>query len=139
MPTSATFPASPDRRQRGFTLLEMIAVLAIMGLVAGLVGPSMLRGVDAWKRAAEIDRLLDQVRSLPGRARAGGHDIEISQQALAGAVPPLRVEAGWQLVVDAPWRVRASGVCEGGMIEARAGGSVRRVRVAPPFCDPTLQ
>ena len=57
-------------RQRGFTLLEMIVVLAILGLVTALVAPAALRGIDSWRRQAELDSLLDQIRALPGNARA---------------------------------------------------------------------
>ena len=34
-------------RQRGFTLLEMSVVLAILGLATALVAPSAIRGIDA--------------------------------------------------------------------------------------------
>ena len=53
-------------RQRGFTLLEMIVVLAILGLATALVAPSAIRGIDSWRRQSELDSLLDQIRALPG-------------------------------------------------------------------------
>ncbi len=36
-------------KQKGFTLLEMIVVLVIIGLLAGLVGPSLFRQADKAK------------------------------------------------------------------------------------------
>ena len=59
-------------RERGFTLLEMIVVLAILGLATALVAPSMLRGIDSWRRQAAMDVLIDAIRALPGDARARG-------------------------------------------------------------------
>ncbi len=127
-------------RHRGFTLLEMIVVLAILGLSAALVGPSMLRGIDSWQRQAAMDGLLDQLRALPGKARASGKPIMVSDATLADdAKPPLRIDSDWTLSVPEPWSVTANGVCEGGeVIVANAFGE-RTVRVAAPFCDPVVQ
>jgi general secretion pathway protein G len=48
------FPRQQPVLQRGFTLLEMIVVLVIIGLIAGLVGPNLFRQADRAKvQAAE--------------------------------------------------------------------------------------
>ena len=139
-PARSPLPERTQRmRHRGFTLLEMIVVLAILGLAAALVGPSMLRGIDAWRRQAAMDGLLDQLRALPGNARGTGKPITISDATLASAAPPLRIDADWTLRVPEPWSVGANGICRGGeVIVANAFGE-RTVRVAAPFCDPSVQ
>jgi general secretion pathway protein G len=43
---------APAAAARGFTLLEMLVVLVIIGLVAGLVGPQLLGRVDTSKVTA---------------------------------------------------------------------------------------
>ena len=69
-------------RQRGFTLLEMIVVLAILGLATALVAPSAIRGIDAWRRQSELDSRLDQIRALPANEPAEPRGLVTSGPAL---------------------------------------------------------
>ena len=122
----------------GFTLLEMIVVLAIMGLATAMVAPSMVRGIDSWRRQGVVDALLDQIRALPGDARGSGRSIEISESSLASKAPPLQVPDGWQLRVPKTWRVNGKGVCQGGEVRLVNDQGARTIRIAGPFCDPTV-
>ena len=136
-------PRLPERMQRmrhgGFTLLEMIVVLAILGLASALVGPSMVRGIDTWRRQAAMDGLLDQLRALPGNARGSGKPIAITDATLGSSTPPLHIDADWTLHVPKPWSVGANGVCHGGEVIVGNAFGERTIHVAAPFCDPSVQ
>ena len=138
-PPAFNRPSGSATKAAGFTLLEMIVVLAILGLATAMVAPSALRSIDTWRRQAEQDSLLDQIRALPGNARATGRPVVISDDSLAGAKPPLRIDADWTLRVPEPWRVNANGVCEGGEVEIGNAYGSRMIEVASPFCDPVVQ
>lgn len=134
MPTLATFRIA-DRTRDGFTLLELLVVLAIMGLAAGLAAPGVLRSIESWQARAELDRLQDQVRGLPAAARATGRALRISGETLGTPAPPLRVEEGWTLRTDEAWTVEANGYCAGGVLHLTGSGRAWSLTVLPPFCD----
>ena len=55
MPMSGSFRSSDVSARgdaRGFTLLEMVVVLAILGLATAMVAPSMIRSIDSWRARA---------------------------------------------------------------------------------------
>ena len=138
-PRAFSRPGGSAAKAAGFTLLEMIVVLAILGLSAALVGPSMVRGIDSWRRQAAMDMLLDQLRALPGNARGSGKPIVVSDATLASTAPPLSVDGDWRLRVPDPWVVGANGVCRGGDVVVANSFGERTIRVAAPFCDPSVQ
>lgn len=59
------------RRQSGFTLLEMIVVLVIIGLIMGLVGPRLFGQADK----AKVQTAETQVRMLGGALQTMRLDI----------------------------------------------------------------
>ena len=62
MPHTAPRPFALLPRQHGFTLLEMLVVLVIIGLLAGLVGPRLFSKVDQSK----VTTAQTQVKLLRG-------------------------------------------------------------------------
>ncbi len=140
---SAIFPSSTERRRvAGFTLLEMVVVLAIMALVAGVAAVRMFSLISSWRERTQLESIEQQIVRLPMLARQRGSDIVLPPPAppsVAAPVdidaPPLTLPDGWVVHFDRPLRVRASGLCEGARIELEHGDRRYYRIVSPPFCQ----
>lgn len=83
-------------RGRGFTLIELLVVLVILGLLAGMVGPQVMKYVGGSKTKAarlqieELSAALDLFRLELGRYPSSEEGL------LALVQSPHGLEAGWQ-------------------------------------------
>lgn len=84
MPNSLAY----RRVRRGFTLLEMLVVLVIIGLIAGLVGPRLFSKVDSSK----VQTAGVQIKLLRGSVETLRMDV--------GVYPP--VDVGLAMLVTPP-------------------------------------
>lgn len=156
MPTSVICRNGPDgvragRFGRGFTLLELIVVLLLMGLVTALAMPNLERLSAGVARKTERDRILDQFAGLGRRAMLqgrsyvvfgsdGAQDAEDADPAGASFPPgherhAIDLPQGWEVLLDPPLVFRANGVCLGAELTLRHRG-VEDVRIdlEPPYC-----
>ena len=97
-----------SRSHAGFTLLELLVVLALVGLVTALAVPNLERLYRAVTREAERDHILDQFAGLGRRAMHQSRNYVVFGAANAGdpaVAEPLRESAG----TDGEGAVRSSG------------------------------
>jgi prepilin-type N-terminal cleavage/methylation domain-containing protein len=127
--------ASPQRRcratrlhGRGFTLLELLLVLVLVALAAGLVAPAGVRAIEAARERGWRADLLAAVQALPARAFFRGQSIELDADGLRRLVPD--APAGLVLTLDQPLQYAPNGAASGARLElAFAGRPVERWRV----------
>jgi general secretion pathway protein H len=121
MPISVE-PSSPDcRREAGFTLVELMVVLAVMGLLAGLA---------VWRWPEGSGRVRSDAVALSSRIAAARDQAILSGRAIALEVDASgyrfvqRGDNGWQAVTEPALRERrwSRGVSLGGTeVNARLG------------------
>ena len=147
MRTSDTCRKEAHRLRRvGFTLLELLVVLAVLGLATALAMPNLQRLYAAATQASARDYVLDQFAGLGreamlrGRAYVVFGNAPLPDPAEAARYPDYEtyvvdVPEGWRLDLDRPLVVLANGVCLGGALTlSHADAAAVRVELAPPFC-----
>ncbi len=151
----ARSPVSDICRRRddsgGFTLLEILLVVAFVGLMVGIAGPRLSTIYDRMMFAYRETDLLRQINDLGVAALARGSDIRLSTQppmppasTRPNRPPPaplrsaeevkLALPSGWQLIAEPPIEYRLDGFCKGGRISIVAGDRKSDWRLDAPHC-----
>jgi prepilin-type N-terminal cleavage/methylation domain-containing protein len=119
---------------RGFSLLEMLVVLVLMGLAAALVAPSLARTADRVREAGDRDDVRRLLMALPALARQRGDGLRIA----AGdpiELPGRDWPEGWRVMAETPVAIAASGWCAPAVVQARGPASDHSYRLRSPDCD----
>lgn len=121
-------------RGTGFTLLELLVVLVLLGLASAMVGPAALRSVERWRQADDVRALRSAIQQLPIAAGRRGEGFAFS----AGDTRVPEAPSTLAVAVTRGWEVRADGSCtEGEVAVSRLGDEARpprRLRVRAPYC-----
>ena len=103
-------------RPRGFTLLELMLVVALVALLAGIVAPRVLGWAEAARARAALDALRLQLQAQPALAFHAQRPLELARAPADWPLP-----AGWRLELAAPLRWQANGMTAPGRIRVWAG------------------
>lgn len=130
------------RMSRGFTLLEILVVMAIAGLLAGVVLPQLRTIAQSVEIASQRTEVKSAIESLGYRAYATGKAVTLAdidpdrgRSNGASAPPAIALPTGWQVRAQQPVYYSASGVCSGGKIEIVDPARGREAfRLEPPRC-----
>ena len=69
--------ASPMRRSKGFTLIELMVVVSILAVLLGLAAPSMVRFVQQWRVSNTLNSLTGSLRLARTEAIARAKTVVI--------------------------------------------------------------
>lgn len=132
------FPRSP--RTRGFTLLEILVVIALLGLMTGLALPRLDRLFDSLRFAFERDDVVQAIGELPFIAFQQGRAFSFTRYPPQEGDDdlPLNLPEGWTVHADQPIVYRANGVCGGGVVTFTYAGRSSVGTLAAPLCQPAL-
>lgn len=118
--------------QRGFTLLELLIVLALTSMVVALVAPRLSQTVAAISRSGDRAEVARQLEELPMHARRQAAAIAVQEHADLSTL--LDLPEGWSVVALTPLRVRENGICDAADVQVRTEGLVESWHLQMPDC-----
>jgi len=131
--------ATSQRADKGFTLIELVVALAIIGLGLTFVLPRMMAWVDRLAFSTRQQRFEDALGELGSRARRSGLSVVLRSTDLApnsNEPSPIELPPNWSLTVEPPIAFRYDGVCTGGKVRLSFPAGERSYRLQPPYCRP---
>ena len=121
--------ASGRWRQRGYSLLELLVVLSILGMTSAIVVTGLATTYRAWEWNNIRADVLQRVRATTLLAFESGRPLEIN-----GAVDLAGLQEGVSLSFNPPLVINHRGVCQGSLLTIRYLERQRTVRLEPPYC-----
>jgi general secretion pathway protein G len=124
---------------RGFSLLELLVVLAVMALLMGLVGPNFVMMIDRSEQRYALASLRDSLTQLPRAARLLGRTLVLDDFAgtlEVDALPLASVPEGWHVRFDPPLVVTREQLCSAAtaVVEDGQGLELAAFTIGAPAC-----
>ena len=119
---------------RGFTLVEILVTLVILGLSASLVAPAVVSWLDARTASAARNELASAIAMLPLETERAGHKRVITRPAELN----LNGSNASSINIIAPIEVYANGFCKGGEVSLSLSSRIYTYKVNAPHCEVQL-
>ena len=130
----ATSPTSNQRALLGYSLIEVIVVLALLTLVTSIVIPNLSSTLDRFQLRSNQDEVLVQLSGLGYLAYQKQQAIVLDPDDDLGDF--LELPEGWTIELEDPIKYQANGICLGGTITLVYGQKAEEFLLTAPFCRP---
>lgn len=138
MPMSVSCPPSEFRgASRGFTLLELLIVLALIGVTAAVVVPGLARTYDAIVGSGERADVVRALEGLPLAVAAAGQPLRLDPREPGALAARLSLPEGWTVRLLQPLHIERSGYCHSSEVAVTGRDATESWRLASPACEVT--
>lgn len=123
----------PARRQAGFSLMEIMVALFLVGLLLTLAAQSSVGIYQRWQQSIEMRQIKSELTNLRNRAFIERRNIDLEQELVASVELP----DGWSLRIERDPLFNQFGQCRPGEVWGIApNGREYPMIVEPPGCKP---
>lgn len=136
MPMSDSCPPSEGHATaRGFTLLELLIVLALVGVAAAVVVPGLARTYDAIVASGERADVVRALEGLPLAAAAEGEPMRLDPREPGALASRLSLPEGWTVRLLEPLEIERSGYCQPTRVAVAHREATETWRLSSPACE----
>ena len=119
---------SPPNSQ-GFTIIEAIIVLVLLGAILAIVAPNLSRTFESFSTAAELRKIASQINLMSKKS------FLVRKEVLLGR-DTLKLQKGWDIETETPIIFSQKGFCSGGEIVIKNNQETLLIsKLEPPFCE----
>jgi prepilin-type N-terminal cleavage/methylation domain-containing protein len=136
MPTSSV-GATPNK-QRGVTLIEMLIVMALVALVAGMAAPSVSAGLDTLRLRSTSDAIIGFLNTALARADTRQQVVEIVISPAEGTLTAISADQGFQKRLEIASPIKILSVQPSLVADADDQNQTRRFLVYPGGSVPKI-
>ena len=152
---AALFPLhymTRENHQRAFTLLELLVVLTLFSLIAGLALPRLASIQFSFQNATDKDEVLMQLADIGYKVLQRGYGGELQatktehpsfrpmpgrqEKTFRPPELPYTLPSGWSLSTKKNLVYLDNGICLGGEVQAHSERESFTVILHPPYCQP---
>jgi prepilin-type N-terminal cleavage/methylation domain-containing protein len=135
MPTSSVGVAS---KQRGVTLIEMLIVLALIALIAGMAAPSVSSGLDSLRLRSTSDAIIGFFNTALARADTRQQVVEIVISPQEGTLTATSGDHGFKKKLEIASPVKILSIKPWLAADAQDQGGPRRFLIYPGGTVPKI-
>ena len=135
MPISS---AGVINRRRGITLIEMLIVMAIVALIAGMSYPSLSAGLDSLRLRSTSDAMIGFLNTALARADTRQQVVEIVISAQNGTLTAMSADHGFQKRLEIASPIKILSVTPALAADAEDQNQARRFLVYPGGAVPQI-
>jgi prepilin-type N-terminal cleavage/methylation domain-containing protein len=127
------------RAARGFTLIEMMAVLVLFALLSAIVLPSFQRWYDGLDARVQSNEMAVRLQRLYARTALLSQDFiltaQSARQPLGDGEAAFALPDGWRLADDSALALSATGFCAPASLSLRSRSATLVLHVSEGSCE----
>ncbi len=123
-------------KTRGFTLMELLVVLVILGLTAGVALPNMVKLYDNFQKNLDWQTVVSEINGLRLIAFRESESFYLHHLSNHPERYNIALPDNWDYAVENPIFYKSNGACLGGKVRFFFQGELFKVvELFPPRCE----